>query len=141
MLTSAFDVEADRYDEWSESREGKAVFEIQKKCPRALAQTVSGLWLEVGHRQWPVRRHLGHLRRDRSVIENAGSGSTKGDSNRSRNGTPQVELCLARTAIQSGNMCPAATVFKRLPPAPFYLASPTCTKYLMPTSFSRGWSV
>jgi len=45
---SPFDVEADRYDQWFESHEGKAIFEIEKNGLRALIQTVTGLWLEVG---------------------------------------------------------------------------------------------
>ena len=44
----AFDEEANRYDQWFESRKGKAIFEIEKDCLRALVQTVTGLWLEVG---------------------------------------------------------------------------------------------
>jgi SAM-dependent methyltransferase len=43
-----FDAEADRYDLWFESREGKAIFEIEKNCLRTLIQTFTGLWLEVG---------------------------------------------------------------------------------------------
>jgi ubiquinone/menaquinone biosynthesis C-methylase UbiE len=41
-------MEADRYDLWFESREGKAIFEIEKNCLRALVQIITGLWLEVG---------------------------------------------------------------------------------------------
>lgn len=44
----SFDVEADRYDLWFESREGKAIFEIEKNCLRTLIKTFTGLWLEVG---------------------------------------------------------------------------------------------
>ncbi|MGB6064646.1 MAG: class I SAM-dependent methyltransferase [Desulfomonilaceae bacterium] len=43
-----FDVEADRYDLWFESPEGKAIFDIERNCLRALIQTFTGLWLEVG---------------------------------------------------------------------------------------------
>ncbi|MEW6111415.1 MAG: class I SAM-dependent methyltransferase [Thermodesulfobacteriota bacterium] len=43
-----FDADADRYDSWFESREGQAIFEIEKNCLRALIPTVAGLWLEVG---------------------------------------------------------------------------------------------
>lgn len=46
--SSPFDAEADRYDLWFESREGKAIFEIEKNCLRALIQTDTGRWLEVG---------------------------------------------------------------------------------------------
>ena len=41
-------MDAERYDLWFESREGEAIFEIEKHCLRALIQTVTGLWLEVG---------------------------------------------------------------------------------------------
>jgi ubiquinone/menaquinone biosynthesis C-methylase UbiE len=44
----SFDAEADRYDQWFESREGKALFEIEKNCLQTLVQTVTGRWLEVG---------------------------------------------------------------------------------------------
>jgi ubiquinone/menaquinone biosynthesis C-methylase UbiE len=43
-----FDVEADRYDLWFGSCEGKAIFEIENNCLRTLIQTATGLWLEVG---------------------------------------------------------------------------------------------
>jgi len=46
--SSLFDLEADRYDSWFESCEGKAIFEIEKNCLRALIQTDTGRWLEVG---------------------------------------------------------------------------------------------
>jgi ubiquinone/menaquinone biosynthesis C-methylase UbiE len=45
---SPFDSEANRYDYWFQSRDGKAIFEIEKDCLRTLVQTVTGLWLEVG---------------------------------------------------------------------------------------------
>ncbi|MGP8284631.1 MAG: class I SAM-dependent methyltransferase [Desulfomonilaceae bacterium] len=41
-------MDAERYDLWFESHEGQAIFEIEKHCLRALIQTVTGLWLEVG---------------------------------------------------------------------------------------------
>jgi ubiquinone/menaquinone biosynthesis C-methylase UbiE len=44
----AFDEEANRYDQWFDSLKGKAIFEIERDCLRALVQPVSGLWLEVG---------------------------------------------------------------------------------------------
>lgn len=43
-----FDMEADRYDLWFESGEGKAVFEIEKSCLRMLIPRCEGRWLEVG---------------------------------------------------------------------------------------------
>ena len=43
-----FDTEADRYDLWFESAEGKAIFEIEQRCLRGLVQTDTGLWPEVG---------------------------------------------------------------------------------------------
>jgi ubiquinone/menaquinone biosynthesis C-methylase UbiE len=43
-----FDVDADRYDLWFESREGMAIFEIEKNCLRGLLPIDMGLWLEVG---------------------------------------------------------------------------------------------
>ncbi|AFM24783.1 class I SAM-dependent methyltransferase [Desulfomonile tiedjei] len=45
---SLFDVDADRYDLWFESRGGKAIFEIEKNCLRKLIPTDKDLWLEVG---------------------------------------------------------------------------------------------
>lgn len=45
---SLFDVEADRYDLWFESREGKTIFEIETNCLRSLVPIDKGLWLEVG---------------------------------------------------------------------------------------------
>jgi len=45
---SPFDLEADRYDLWFESRGGKAIFEIEKSCLRTLLQPCKGRWLEVG---------------------------------------------------------------------------------------------
>ena len=41
-------MDAERYDLWFQSREGQAIFEIEKHCLRALIRTVTGLWLEVG---------------------------------------------------------------------------------------------
>ena len=46
--SSLFNVDADRYDLWFESRKGHAIFQIEKNCLRSLIQTVTGLWLEVG---------------------------------------------------------------------------------------------
>jgi ubiquinone/menaquinone biosynthesis C-methylase UbiE len=46
--SNPFDVNADRYDSWFESCEGKAVYEIEKTCLRTLLQACKGLWLEVG---------------------------------------------------------------------------------------------
>lgn len=43
-----FDMEADRYDRWFESGEGKAIFEIEKSCLRTLIPCCEGRWLEVG---------------------------------------------------------------------------------------------
>ncbi len=45
---AAFDMEAGQYDRWFESRKGKAIFDIERNCLRALMQTDTGLWLEVG---------------------------------------------------------------------------------------------
>lgn len=45
---SPFDVEADRYDLWFESREGKTIFKVEKDCLRTLVSGGKGLWLEVG---------------------------------------------------------------------------------------------
>ncbi len=45
---SPFDGSAENYDLWFESREGKAIFENEKDCLRALLQISKGLWLEVG---------------------------------------------------------------------------------------------
>lgn len=46
--SNPFDADADRYDAWFESREGKAIFEIEKACLRTLLLPCKGLWLEVG---------------------------------------------------------------------------------------------
>lgn len=46
--SSPFDVNADRYDLWFESSEGKAIYEIEKACLRTLLQPCKGLRLEVG---------------------------------------------------------------------------------------------
>jgi len=45
---SLFDTEADRYDQWFESDEGKAIFGIEQACLRALLPSCEGRWLEVG---------------------------------------------------------------------------------------------
>jgi ubiquinone/menaquinone biosynthesis C-methylase UbiE len=45
---SPFDADADRYDLWFESREGKTIFDIEKTCLKSLIQVCKGLWLEVG---------------------------------------------------------------------------------------------
>ena len=46
--SSPFDVDAERYDSWFESCEGRAIFEIEKTCLRTLLQACKGRWLEVG---------------------------------------------------------------------------------------------
>jgi ubiquinone/menaquinone biosynthesis C-methylase UbiE len=46
--SSPFDVEADQYDSWFESCEGKEIFEIEKTCLRTLLQACKGRWVEVG---------------------------------------------------------------------------------------------
>lgn len=46
--SSPFDVDADRYDLWFESREGQAIFEIEKTCLQTLLRPCKALWLEVG---------------------------------------------------------------------------------------------
>jgi ubiquinone/menaquinone biosynthesis C-methylase UbiE len=46
--SSPFDVDAERYDSWFESCEGKEIFEIEKTCLRKLLQACEGRWLEVG---------------------------------------------------------------------------------------------
>lgn len=43
-----FDAEADQYDVWFESNEGKTIFEIEKSCLRMLIQRGEGRRLEVG---------------------------------------------------------------------------------------------
>jgi ubiquinone/menaquinone biosynthesis C-methylase UbiE len=43
-----FDVGADLYDLWFESRKGKAIFEIEKTCLQVLLRAQKGRWLEVG---------------------------------------------------------------------------------------------
>jgi len=45
---SAFDVLADRYDEWYESAEGAAVFREELACLMAACPQRRGRWLEVG---------------------------------------------------------------------------------------------
>lgn len=45
---SLFDTEAGRCDLWFESHQGKAIFEIEQACLRALLRSCKGRWLEVG---------------------------------------------------------------------------------------------
>lgn len=45
---SLFDTEAGRCDLWFESHRGKAIFEIEQACLRALFRSCKGRWLEVG---------------------------------------------------------------------------------------------
>jgi len=45
---SLFDTEADRYDLWFESHQGKAIFKIEQACLQALLRSCKGRWLEVG---------------------------------------------------------------------------------------------
>jgi ubiquinone/menaquinone biosynthesis C-methylase UbiE len=45
---SLFDPEAERYDQWFESVEGRSIFEIEQACIRGLLPSCEGRWLEVG---------------------------------------------------------------------------------------------
>lgn len=47
-LMEAFDAIADAYDHWYDTVEGKAIFEAELKCLRALHEKNPGRWLEVG---------------------------------------------------------------------------------------------
>jgi len=47
-LTSSFDSFAEKYDQWYDSTEGRAIFDSELKCLRSACPRLEGRWVEVG---------------------------------------------------------------------------------------------
>jgi ubiquinone/menaquinone biosynthesis C-methylase UbiE len=47
-LTSSFDSDAEEYDRWYDSPEGRAIFETELRCLHSICPRFDGRWVEVG---------------------------------------------------------------------------------------------